>query len=201
MPEAVITKPRASLLRSLASTLALGAACFVAGCDRSLAAEQSPDFTGIWDITYDDAIRIELHLGKHTLYSELDQRGGLVTGADAGLSGFELDCARSELVCPYEVWPRELTLQSVPGKLQLDGVQFQRALDGLGKGKCVLKPGSMITAELVSIANASAVRPEAVALTAGQIHVRLDGSCFGAEGALPAGAEVELSSGFTAAKR
>jgi hypothetical protein len=58
-----------------------------------------------------------------------------------------------------------------------------------------------VTGEVMSVATAHSIRPEAVALTAGRISVVLDASCFAPHAGLPAGTLVTLAAGYTATKR
>ena len=53
----------------------------------------------------------------------------------------------------------------------------------------------------MSVATSRAVRTEAVALTAGRVVLVVDSACFAPHAGLPAGVDVTLSTGFTAAKR
>jgi hypothetical protein len=171
------------------------------GCNRGLARDHAPDFGGTWDITYDDSMRVELRIGERALRADVPLTGGPVTFADGGTDlAFEVDCTRPELVCPAEVWPRELALETTPGELDGDGVQLTRMLTGEGSGPCAARPGSVLTGEVLATTSESAVSPEAVAVTAGRIRVRVPAACV-ASGALPPGAEAVLSTGYTAAKR
>ena len=172
------------------------------GCGKGLAGALAPDFSGVWDLTYDDSIDVELRVGDQTLRGNMPEHGGSLALSEGELSvELQVDCARSDLTCPAEVWPRELHLAKPPGKLDSDGAQLAQPVVGLGTGRCGTLAGSIITGEVMSLAIARAVRPEAVALTAGRIRVVLPGDCFGPSAGLPADAQVALSTGYTAAKR
>jgi hypothetical protein len=194
----------ASRARPLASSSVLAIAFVVclSGCGKGIAGGLTPDFAGVWDVTYDDSVQVEFALGEQRISARVDELGGQVSVRDAGLAlDLELDCTRPELVCPSEVWPRELSLKKPPGKVDREGVQLVQPLVGAGFGRCTSKPGSQVTGEVMSIAGAHSIRPEAVALTAGRVSVVLDASCLAPHAGLPAGTLVVLSTGYTAAKR
>ena len=143
-----------------------------------------------------------MQVGDRTLHGTVSEHGGTFALNEADLSlELEVDCMRPDLVCPSEVWPRELHLAKPPGKLDSDGAQLAQPVVGLGAGRCTTLVGSIITGEVMSLATARAIRPEAVALTAGRIGVVLPGACFGSGAGLPPDAHVVLSTGYTAAKR
>lgn len=182
--------------------LAFLCAAGAVGCGKGLAGALTPDFSGVWDLTYDDSIDVELRIGDRTMRGTLGAQGGSLAFEEANESvDLEVDCARPELVCPAEVWPRELHLAKPPGKLDQDGTQLAQPIQGLGAGPCAMLAGSIITGEVMSLATARAVRQEAVAVTAGRIGVVVPGACLGARAGLPADALVILSTGYTAAKR
>ncbi len=172
------------------------------GCGKTAASSLGPDFAGEWDVTYDDSMSFELRLGGQVQRSELDEAGGLFALRDAGM-GLELDvdCTRPELVCPSEVWPRELDLKQAPGRLDDEGLQLSRAIAGEGTGRCKSLPGSVLLGEVASVTKPDSVRLEAVALTSGHVITVYDATCFAPFAGLPAGTQVVLSTGFTAAKR
>ncbi|HEX5655706.1 MAG TPA: hypothetical protein VFX59_00860 [Polyangiales bacterium] len=172
------------------------------GCDKTAASGLSPDFAGEWDVTYDDSMRVELRMDGQVQRAELDEPGGQLVLGDAG-AGLEIDidCTRPELICPSEVWPRELALAQAPGQVDDEGLQLHRAIAGEGRGRCQTLPGSAIAGEVASVAKPDSVRQEAVALTNGRVFALYDATCFAPFAGLPAGAQVALSTGFTAAKR
>ncbi|MDB4974271.1 MAG: hypothetical protein JWN48_2612 [Myxococcaceae bacterium] len=193
-----------------ASSCALHLVCAVAlagsvgACEKGLAGSLTPDFSGVWDVTYDDSMRVEVELAPdEVVHESLSEQGGELALHDASVgSELSIDCARHDLVCPVEVWPRELALQGAPGELDSDGVQLVHSIVGkAGSGRCAAQAGSLVTGEVMTVAVASAVRPEAVALTSGRVRVVLDGACFAPEAALPTGSRVVLTAGYTAAKR
>ena len=124
-----------------------------------------------------------------------------------------IDCSRADVTCPSEVWPRELQLAPRapdeparplrPGAqtVEVQGAQVVRWINGQGTGACALKAGSIITAEVMSVASAEALRPSAVALTSGYINAVLAADCIASPSGLPKGAEVTLTTGFSAVKR
>lgn len=181
--------------------VALSVSCS-AGCGRSAARGSSPDFAGEWDVTFDDSMGLELRLGGQVQRTRLAETGGAFALRDAG-AGLELevDCTRPELVCPGEVWPRELVLTQAPGRVDDEGLQLTRAIAGEGRGRCASLAGSSIMAELATVTATDAVRQEAVALTSGHVLMLYDAGCFAPFAGLPEGAQVVLTTGFTAAKR
>jgi hypothetical protein len=195
--------PPGARMRAVAA-LCLALCGLGTGCEKGFAGGLAPDFSGTWDVTYDDSIQVEVQLGELELHEQLAESGGQLSFHDAGLAdtlALEVDCTRNELVCPSEVWPRELSLKSPPGKLDHDGEQLVQPLEGRGNGRCSARPGSLITGEVMNVASAHAVRAEAVALSSGRVRMVLDAACFAPRSGLPAGAQVVLSTGFTAAKR
>jgi hypothetical protein len=180
------------------AVLALGSGCEKA----SSSALPLPDFRGTWDVTFDDEVAIDVRVGEKMLHGRLDGEKGTLELEDGGHAvSLQLDCAASELVCPAEVLPRELVLAGPLGQLDADGVQLAKPLAGLGQGACVARPGSFLTGEVLSSAGLRAERAEAVAITGGRATVWVSAGCFGEGSKLPAGSEVLLTSGFTAAKR
>ncbi|MET0343263.1 MAG: hypothetical protein ABW252_19800 [Polyangiales bacterium] len=185
----------------LTVALAIALAVSASACGKGRAGDVSTNFAGTWDVTYDDAIEVDVRLGEDVQRVRIGEQGGRVVIADAGVD-FTIDCARPELVCPAEVWPRELRLAGEAGDaLQQDGDQVVRWLSGLGSGRCAIKQGSILTAEVMSINGAHAVQPEAVALTSGRVRTVMAPDCTAALGTLPPDAEVVLTTGFSAAKR
>jgi hypothetical protein len=66
----------------------------------------APDVTGVWDMTYDDAIDVEVRVGGSTYTATVPSTGGRFTLAHAGKTlSFNLDCARPDVLCPSEAWP------------------------------------------------------------------------------------------------
>ena len=172
----------------------------LAGCGKGRAGTLSTNFAGTWDLTYDDAIEVTVRTGEREMEIQIGGEGGRVAMADGGVD-FAIDCSREDVTCPSEVWPRELKLDDESRGLDVQGVQLVRWLHGRGKERCKLRPGSIITAEIMSVATAHAIRPEAVALTGGRISTVLSGDCIAPLGGLADGAEVTLTTGFSAAKR
>jgi len=181
----------------------LGCSLLALACDRGLAGPLAPDFTGTWDVTYDDSIAVEVQRADtEPLRGRVGEQGGPLAFSDAGAGlALEVDCARPDLVCPSEVWPRELSLQRAPGKLDDDGAQLAQPLEGLGTGPCAARPGSYATGELLTTSSTHAVQTEAVAIAGGRMRVVVTAACVAPRGTLPPDTEVVLISGFTAAKR
>lgn len=179
--------------------IAVGMALLVSACGKGRAGDVATDFAGTWDVTYDDAIDVDVRIGGTVQRVRIGEQGGRVALADGGV-GFTVDCSRPELVCPSEIWPRELRLTD-PHGFEQDGDQVKRWLSGLGSGRCAIKQGSILTAEVMSINGAHAVQPEAVALTSGRIRTVISPDCTAALGELPPDAEVVLATGFSATKR
>lgn len=193
---------RVAGVRLLAGLCLLAVLASLSGCGKGIAGGLTPDFAGVWDVTYDDAVEVAFTLGEQHVSSRVDEVGGQVSVRDAGVAlDLEVDCTRPELVCPSEVWPRELSLRKPPGKVDREGLQLAQPIEGAGFGRCTSKPGSHVSGEVMSIASAHSIRPEAVALTAGRVSVVVDASCFAPHAGLPAGTLVTLSAGYTAAKR
>lgn len=193
-PEVVVNQQSLKLAASL-TLLLVGSA----GCDRVLSRGQEPDFRGVWDVTYDDAVEVQLRVGDRTLRGEVLGEGGSIT-FESGHT-VEIACERRELKCPSEIWPRELSLQAVPGELAQDGTQFKRSLSDQGSHPCSPRAGSFMTAEVLSSAHARAVRTEALALTSGRLELHLEPACVLRGGSASEVVEVVLAAGFTAAKR
>jgi hypothetical protein len=188
---------RAFLVTTLLALGALGS-----GCDKTAASGLSPDFAGEWDVTYDDSMRFELRVGGQVQHGELAEPGGRVLIGDAGAAlEVDVDCTRPDVVCPTEVWPRELALTQAPGQVDDEGLQLRHAIAGEGRGRCKTLTGSTIAGEVASVGKPDSVRQEAVALTNGRVLAIYDAACFAPFAGLPAGAQVALSTGFTAAKR
>lgn len=69
----------------------------------------APDVAGWWDVAYDDTLAVEIKLGASTYTRELGAQGGIIELTHAGRPlTFNLDCARPEVLCPSEAWPRAI---------------------------------------------------------------------------------------------
>lgn len=181
----------------------LGLVALLVGCEKARSsAPPAPSFTGTWDVTFDDALGVELQIGERALTARLDGTHGLLEFRDAGNElAFELDCAAPDLVCPSEVWPAELTLHAAPGQLDADAVQLAKSLAGMGRGDCIVRPGSYLTGEVLSTPGADGKQAQAVALTSGRVTIQVDARCVAPNAGLPKGAVIQLAAGFTAARR
>jgi hypothetical protein len=72
----------------------------------------APDVTGWWDITYDDAIGVEVTIGGVVYEETLGAQGGVFTINHNGTPiTFDLDCARPEVLCPSEAWPTQVYVE------------------------------------------------------------------------------------------
>jgi len=66
----------------------------------------APDVNGWWDVTYDNRLDVEIHIGAAVYTAELGPQGGVVDITHEGQPlRFDLDCARPEILCPSEAWP------------------------------------------------------------------------------------------------
>lgn len=203
LAEAFASQLRRTPVTLVSSALVLLALSLLGGCQHSLASDSAPDFAGTWDVTYDDAFEVELQQGTQTLRGRVSEQGGAVSfGGDAGMeTALHVNCAADDVLCPSEVWPRELQLSAVPGVLDPQGTQLMRPLGSTTQGACAPKAGSVLTGEVLTTMGAQAARAEALALTSGRIHLRFNAACFATRGTLSPDAEVVLSVGYTAAKR
>lgn len=69
----------------------------------------APDVSGWWDVTYDDRLDVEIAIGGSVYNAELGAQGGVINITHAGRPlSFNLDCARPEVLCPSEAWPRSV---------------------------------------------------------------------------------------------
>jgi hypothetical protein len=72
----------------------------------------APDVRGTWAIDYDDEIGVEVKIGGAVYTAELGATGGTVTINHAGKPySFDLDCARPDVVCPSEAWPKQVLIE------------------------------------------------------------------------------------------
>lgn len=102
-------KPLLLLVAPLGASLLMGAQG-----DGCAAGSQSPapDVNGVWDVTYDDRIGVEIAIGGAVYTAELGAQGGVVTIEHEGQPlTFDLDCARPEILCPSEAWPETVTAE------------------------------------------------------------------------------------------
>ena len=99
--------PLAVLVLSLPLTLgARGDGC--AAYSRSPA----PDLEGSWAIEYDDQIDVSIELGGVVYEETLGAAGGVIEITHDGRPlTFDLDCARPEILCPSEAWPRTVQVR------------------------------------------------------------------------------------------
>jgi hypothetical protein len=72
----------------------------------------APDVRGTWDIVYDDSIGVEVKIGGAVYSTQLGADGGAFAITHQGRSyPFSLDCARSEVLCPSEAWPKQAVIE------------------------------------------------------------------------------------------
>lgn len=127
--------------------LALPTLPFVMGAqgDGCAAGSQSaaPDVRGTWDVAYDDMIGVEVKLGGATYNAELGASGGSFTINHAGKPyTFDLDCARTDVVCPSEAWPNKVVVEQRDINRQhqmvvnLPAAQCDQALTPPAPGTC-----------------------------------------------------------------
>lgn len=103
-------------LRFLPAVLAFSALPLLGGAKGDGCAANSdspaPDVEGTWDIAYDDTIGVEVKLGGSVYSTELGANGGAFTITHQGRSyPFNLDCARPEILCPSEAWPKQAVIE------------------------------------------------------------------------------------------
>ncbi len=72
----------------------------------------APDVRGQWSIAYDDTIGVEVKIGGAVYTEELGAQGGTFTITHQGKPyTFDLDCARPDIVCPSEAWPKTVVIE------------------------------------------------------------------------------------------
>ncbi len=102
--------------RLLPAALAFAALPFLGGAqgDGCAAGSDSPapDVRGTWDLEYDDTIGVEVKIGGAVYTTELGANGGAFAITHQGRSyPFTLDCARPDVLCPSEAWPKQAVLE------------------------------------------------------------------------------------------
>jgi hypothetical protein len=107
---------QAVMLKTLRLALLIPALPLVMGAQGDGCAAGStspaPDVRGTWGITYDDTIGIEVKIGGAVYHSELGAGGGSFTINHQGKPyTFNLDCARIDVVCPSEAWPKSVVIE------------------------------------------------------------------------------------------
>jgi hypothetical protein len=103
-------------LRFLPAVLAFSALPMLGGAKGDGCAANSdspaPDVRGTWDIAYDDSIGVEVKIGGSVYSTELGANGGAFTITHQGRTfPFSLDCARPEVLCPSEAWPKQAVIE------------------------------------------------------------------------------------------
>lgn len=71
---------------------------------------EAPDLTGVWEVTYDDALGVEIVIEGSTYEFEVGHDGGTVNFQHDGVDlSFHIDCASEAIICPSEVWPERVS--------------------------------------------------------------------------------------------
>jgi hypothetical protein len=82
------------------------------GLERWFSTNPAPDVQGDWDVTYDDSISVEIDIGGTVHTGTISGESGTVSfthdGQDVTL---DLDCSKSWIVCPSEVFATTVTLE------------------------------------------------------------------------------------------
>jgi hypothetical protein len=79
----------------------------------------APDVRGTWNIAYDNMIGVEVKIGGATYSQQLGAQGGVFTINHQGTPyTFNLDCARTDVVCPGEAWPNMVIVEQRDVMLQ-----------------------------------------------------------------------------------
>ena len=82
------------------------------GCGAISSSTPAPDVDGRWAVAYDDRLEVTVRIGGALYEASLPATGGTVEVEHGGVRiPFTLDCARPEIVCPSEAWPREVTIE------------------------------------------------------------------------------------------
>jgi hypothetical protein len=132
----------------------------------------APDVTGAWDVTYDDTIGVEITIGGAVYDAELGAQGGTVTIDHEGHPiTFDLDCARPDILCPSEAWPRTVTAE------QRDAAFEHRMIVTLPTQQC---SGQMVAPD-ASACGAGTDNPDCDSVCDGDVTVR-DEERFGVIG-------------------
>lgn len=98
---------------ALSTPILMGAKAKGCGGDSTVFSKSdAPSMAGVWDVTYDDRLDLEITIGGAVYTEQLGPQGGSVTiDHDGQPFTFELNCAREEVVCPSEVWPAEVSFR------------------------------------------------------------------------------------------
>lgn len=91
----------------------------------------APDVNGVWEVTYDDQLDVEVTIGGSVYTAELGAAGGVVRITHDGQPlEFDLDCERPDILCPSEAWPETVTAE------QRDAVYPHRMIVTLPQQTC-----------------------------------------------------------------
>jgi len=68
--------------------------------------DPAPSMEGVWDVTYDDQVDVEIDLGGGAVYYGViaDDGGEVAFTHDGEPVSLDLDCSKPWIVCPSEVW-------------------------------------------------------------------------------------------------
>jgi hypothetical protein len=118
----------------------------------------APDVAGTWAITYDDMIDVEATIGGATYNAQVSPAGGQFTITAGGVPyTFDLDCNRSDIVCPSRAWPNQVLIS------QPDAVHDHQMIVDLPTAQC----------------NGSLVQPTAASCGSGTDNPNCDPVCNG----------------------
>ena len=72
--------------------------------------EPAPDMRGTWNVQYDDVIDVEVDIGGAVYTGTISSSGGTFQFTHNGQPvTLDVDCSKSWVVCPSEVWPSTVT--------------------------------------------------------------------------------------------
>lgn len=100
------------VLVAFASAIAVMGPGQCVALERWFSTNPAPDVAGEWDVTYDDSISVEIDIGGALHTGTISGESGTISfnhdGTDVTL---DLDCSRSWIVCPSEVFAPSVTLE------------------------------------------------------------------------------------------
>ena len=185
----------------MAALMVVMAVIALCGCTKSYAAPPRPDLSGVWDVAYDDYLDVEVQVGERVHRTRLRRDGGRCEIAQGGkLISFAVDCTRSDLLCPHEIWPTVLTLTNRIGDLDDDGERLSISLAHEGEGTCLLGDESILEARLETLGGAPGSHLQAAALSLGRVKTVISGCCLGVQSA-GRDVRIALSTGLSAVRR
>jgi hypothetical protein len=126
--------------RSFSFALLL-ASLSISACHAGSGADERPDVTGTWDLTYDDYLELELEIAGDVHQQRVSLSGGSIRARHMGKEiQAVVACARDEVVCPNEIWARQLTIASA--KSTASASRFGFAAKGRARASSVRVPWS-----------------------------------------------------------